>query len=113
MRDLDNPLVADYEKLITEYGSDYCSSNASKFNHTVTAEFFAPFSMSEAEFPNKQEFNWEGFKGRLLSSSYSLREGDNRYLDMLMALELVFNRYEKHGIITFSYKTKIYFGRFK
>lgn len=113
VRDIENALVAEYEDLITKFGTDYKTSSASTFDRTATADFFAPFTMQEAEFNNKQIFDWEGFKGRLLSSSYSLQKGDKNYEEMLLALQQIFKKYEKDGIITFTYKTKIYYGRLK
>lgn len=111
VRDLNSPLINDYEKLITEYSTDYCTSRASEFDQTAVAEFFQPHPMHTAEFRNMQTFDWESFQGRLLSASYSLRPGDERYKAMIQALHEIFDRHQKNNQIEFSYLTKLYYGR--
>lgn len=104
-------LMKAYEDLILNYGTDYRASRAESFDKTAISEFFTPFEMKVATFKNSQNFDWEGFKGRLLSTSYSLRPNDARYEDMLKELKGLFDRYQENGKINFLYKTKLYYGR--
>jgi len=67
----------------------------------------------EQNFKNSQWFDWEGFKGRLLSSSYSLREGDARYDEMIQTLKEIFERHEKNGKVEFIYRTHMCYGRLR
>lgn len=108
-----SPLVNDYETLLLEYAKDYKQSQVQKFDQTVVADFFSPFAMHTASFVNKQYFNWEGFKGRLLSTSYSLRESDPRYNSMLNDLQTIFTRYKVNDQVEFLYETKLYYGQLK
>jgi ubiquinone/menaquinone biosynthesis C-methylase UbiE len=111
VRNLDQSnLLRDYEDLILEYGKDYRESNARKFNKTVTENFFSPNEMKCRSFKNVQYFDWEGLKGRLLSTSYSLRPGDSGYKEMLERLRAIFDRYQQAGIVEFLYETKLYYG---
>jgi ubiquinone/menaquinone biosynthesis C-methylase UbiE len=103
-------LVSDYEDLICKYGKDYTTSNASKMDKVVLKEFFAPHSMKTAAFKNSQQFDWLGLKGRLLSTSYSLRPGDLHYESMLDELKLIFERYQEAGKVAFLYETKVYYS---
>lgn len=63
-------LVQDYENLILTYSNDYHQSRAQEFDQTISKDFFNSFGMQTASFVNKQQFDWEGLKGRLLSTSY-------------------------------------------
>jgi len=104
-------LLREYEELIIKFGTDYEASNAKKFNHTVGREFFYPNEMKVKSFKNIQLFDWQGFKGRLLSASYALRPGDSGYDDMINQLKIIFDRYQTNSIIEFLYETKIYYGQ--
>ncbi len=104
-------LLRDYENLLLKYGTDYKESNARKFNKTATKEFFSPNEMKVHSFKNTQQFDWAGLKGRLLSTSYSLRPGDDKYEEMLNELKDIFERYQKNGMVEFLYDTKLNYGR--
>ncbi|MCW5590443.1 MAG: class I SAM-dependent methyltransferase, partial [Legionellales bacterium] len=109
----DSPFIKDYEQLIIDYGKDYKNSRAEEFDKTALADFFAPYPMQTTSFVNIQLFDWEGLKGRLLSTSYSLRETDAGYDDMINALKILFDRHQHQGQVEFLYETKLYFGRMK
>ena len=111
VRNKESQLIGDYENLILKYNTDYCESNASKFDKTVTEAFFTPFIMKTKIFKNIQYFNWESFQGRFLSSSYIIRSDDSRYEKMIEELKNIFDRYQKNGQIEFSNDTKIYYGQ--
>lgn len=105
-------LVREYDRLIMQFCSDY-NERAQRFDKSATAAFFAPFEMKEKNVRFSQWFDWEGFKGRLLSSSYSLRDGDARYEDMLQALKDVFDRHQINGQVEFIYRTHMCYGRLR
>lgn len=112
VRDVEeSALLREYEDLLMEYGTDYKESNARKFDKTAVSEFFSPNEMKICSFKNSQQFDWDGLKGRLLSTSYSLRPGDERYDEMLIKLKEIFDRYQRNHRVEFLYKTKIYYGR--
>lgn len=111
VRDIEHSnLLRDYEKLILEYGTDYRESSASKFDLSALENFFSPHKMTTRSFKNAQLLDWEGLKGRLLSTSYSLRSDDEKYSDMLSALKNIFNQYQKNGVVEFLYQTKLHYG---
>jgi ubiquinone/menaquinone biosynthesis C-methylase UbiE len=104
-------LIRDYEKLLLKYSPEYKESSALKlFDKSVEKEFFSPNEMKTQTFMNTQYFDWEGFKGRLLSTSYSLRPGDGNYEEMLNELKKIFERHQREGMVEFLYDTKIYYG---
>ena len=66
--------------------------------------------MHTKSFPYIQQFDWEGFKGRLLSSSFIPREDAKNYNGMISELKNIFERYQKDEKIDFTYSTKLYYG---
>lgn len=112
VRDMENSeLVREYEELISTYGTDYLTTSASKFDKTAMAEFFAPNKMTTRSFKYVQHFDWAGFQGRLLSASYALRPGDEKYAEMMAKLKEIFDRYQKNGQIEFLYATRVHYGK--
>lgn len=109
----ESALLQDYENLILTYSKDYQDSAAQKFNRTAAEDFFKPYPMEMASFPNNQQFDWQGFKGRLLSTSYSLRETDPQYEKMLHDLGEIFEHHQQNGRVNFLYDTKLYYGQMK
>lgn len=63
-------------------------------------------------FPNEQWFDFEGLKGRLLSSSYMPKSGPG-YAPMLRDLEKLFERHRQGGRVRVGYDTKVYSGVLK
>jgi len=69
------PFLREFEALLLKYGTDY---EQVRHENAVTAikEFFSPKAPFFRSFANSQLFDFEGLKGRLLSSSY-IPEPDN------------------------------------
>jgi ubiquinone/menaquinone biosynthesis C-methylase UbiE len=101
----------EYEVLINRHGKDYVQVKHRNIEVSDLAAFFAPATMELKEFSNQQVFDFEGFKGRLLSSSYMPVPTDPGYDDMITALQELFNKYQQAGTITITYDTKVYAGR--
>ena len=103
--------LQDYEDLILCFSKDYQHSPAQAFNQAVVEDFF--IEMQTASLVNKQKFSWEGLQGRLLSTSYSLRENDFKYSSMMNELKQIFDRHQSNGFVEFLYATKMYYGQMK
>ncbi|MFN4150998.1 MAG: class I SAM-dependent methyltransferase, partial [Candidatus Sericytochromatia bacterium] len=104
----------EYENLLLKYCPEYKEVSYRNINEEESINnFFYPENVIKKELENYQEFNFEGLKGRLLSSSYSLKENDSQYEDMIKELETLFNKYKKNGLIKFEYNTLIYISRLK
>jgi hypothetical protein len=67
--------------------------------------------MELATFPNQQSFDFEGLKGRLMSSSYAPEPGHPQHEPMMAGLQEVFRRHEQGGRVVFAYRTLVYFGQ--
>jgi SAM-dependent methyltransferase len=110
-RRLDSTLfLRDYESLLREYGTDYATVREFDPRDHI-ARFFAPQSFKQKEFPNRQEFDFVGFKGRVLSASYTPEPGNPKFEPMIKALQDLFGLYEEDGSVAFEYDTRVFYGR--
>lgn len=100
-----------YESLLNEFATDYQQINHTNIDRTVIAQFFAPQTFEYRSFPSYQDFDYDGLRGRLLSSSYAPAAGQPRHDEMLAALEQLFRDHQSGGKVRFEYDTEVYFGR--
>ncbi|MBK9333460.1 MAG: class I SAM-dependent methyltransferase [Ignavibacteria bacterium] len=102
----------DYDDLLLmKFGTDYDKVNHENIDEEVIRGFFSPNEFSVRKFYIFQEFDFEGLKGRLLSSSYVPNADDPASAEMLIALEKLFDRYNINGKVKMEYDTVVYFGR--
>lgn len=104
------PFLHAYEQLLLDFGTDYQDVRHDKASAAIE-EFFAPQKYTLKTFPNAQVFDFEGLKGRVLSSSYTPEPHHPSFAAMLQRLELIFYKHREHGQVTFDYDTKVYYGR--
>jgi SAM-dependent methyltransferase len=95
----------DYEKLIMKYGTDVKEVRKSE------KKVDAFFNYEKIFFYNYQELNYEGLKGRLLSTSYIPLDENENYRDMISELEKIFKKYQRKGKIKVEYDTELYYGK--
>ena len=105
-----SPFLRDYEQLLQAYGTDYADV---RHEHTTDAVnvFFDPAPFRERVFAMRQEFDYAGLEGRLLSSSYAPGPGHPKHAPMVRELHRIFEAHAVAGRVSFDYKTKMYFGR--
>jgi len=104
------PLLRDYEQLLLTYGTDYEDVRHEKTTDAVN-EFFDPLPFEARVFDMRQQFDYSGIEGRLLSSSYAPGPEHPNYAAMLRDLRRIFDAHAVNGRATFDYKTRVYFGR--
>ncbi len=104
------PLMAAYEQLLLTYGIDYEQVRHDRTTPTL-GPFFAPGAHRYRAFPNQQALDFEGLKGRLVSSSFMPQEGHSRYEAMIAALRNLFETHQRDGHATLEYETKVFYGR--
>jgi SAM-dependent methyltransferase len=100
----------EYENMLLRYGTDYQEVRRLDANRTIKA-FFAPSKFRERVFDNRQDFDYAGLEGRLLSSSYTPRADDSRHEPMLQELRRIFDSNQVNGRIIFEYDTRVYYGQ--
>jgi len=106
------PFLRDYEQLLLTYGTDYAEVRHERTTDAVN-EFFDPAPFQARVFQLRQEFDYTGIEGRLLSSSYAPGPEHPRYAAMLAALREIFDQHAVAGRAAFDYKTRVYFGRLR
>ena len=99
----------EYEELIIEYAGDYKTINHKNITDKQIGDFFRPQTFQLRVFENEQLFDFDGLKGRLLSSSYIPKEGAG-YGAMMEALAALFVRHAAGGQVRVGYETKVYTG---
>jgi SAM-dependent methyltransferase len=104
------PFLRAYESLLRDFGTDYQSVNHRNIDRAVLLSFFRA-EFREATFPNAQRFDFEGLKGRLLSSSYVPAADDPRAAPMLQALRSIYEAHQEGGSVVFEYETRVFYGR--
>ncbi|HUN22892.1 MAG TPA: class I SAM-dependent methyltransferase [Anaerolineales bacterium] len=100
-----------YEQLLLTYATDYRQVNHKQIDHQVLLDFFAPHTFQKQVFANRQNFDFAGLKGRLLSSSYAPVAGHPQHSAMLAELQNMFTAHQVGGTVGFDYQTQLYWGR--
>jgi SAM-dependent methyltransferase len=106
------PFLRDYENLLLSYGTDYQEVRHERTTASVH-EFFDPAPFQERVFPMRQDFDFMGLVGRLLSSSYAPGPKHPQHARMVSALLSLFQTHAVAGRVAFDYKTRMYFGQFE
>jgi hypothetical protein len=102
------PYLDEYERFLQRFGTDY--HDITHIDPPKLKAFFNGMYQT-AQMDNVQEFDFDGLKGRLLSSSYIPKPSDATYLPMLRELETLFAFYEHRGKVKFEMDTLIFWGR--
>lgn len=104
------PFLVAYEQLLKDYSTDYEQVDHRRIDAVVIRRFFGG-NFRLKQFKNVQFFDYEGLKGRLLSSSYAPEEGHPNYEPMIAELERIFQEYQREGRVDFEYVTLMYYGQ--
>lgn len=104
------PFLREYEELLLKFGTDYKDVRHERTTESVN-EFFDPAPYHERVFAMRQEFDYTGLEGRLLSSSYSPGHEHPLHRPMLSELRRIFGKYAVDGRVAVDYKTRVYFGQ--
>jgi SAM-dependent methyltransferase len=102
--------LRDYEQMLLTYGTDYEEVRHERTTDAVN-EFFDPAPFQERGFEMRQEFDYAGVEGRLLSSSYAPGPEHPQHAPMLRKFRRIFDANAVEGRAVFEYKTRMYFGR--
>ncbi|HKV61999.1 MAG TPA: class I SAM-dependent methyltransferase [Candidatus Acidoferrum sp.] len=105
------PLTREYEGLLERFGIDYKRVKDSYPESEDIRSFFVASDFSSRDLPNHQTLDWEGFRGRLHSSSFAPTESHPNYAPMMAELERIFHAHQKDGNVRMEYFTRVYFGR--
>lgn len=106
------PFLQAYEELLHTHGTDYDKVQHKAINNDLIQPVFGSKHFMLSTFTNSQVLDYEGLKGRLLSSSYVPNRNQPGYAQMIKALRDIFDKFQTNGEITFEYETKMYYGQF-
>lgn len=103
------PFLIEYEELLLKYATDYAKVRHENIDQLKLREFFQA-EYGSATFQNVQIFDFEGLKGRMLSSSYMPSETDDIYETMIGELRALFANHNESGKIRVFYDTNVYYS---
>lgn len=67
--------------------------------------------MRRATFPNSQQLTRQGLEGRIFSSSYIPRPGQERFEEMQGAIAKLFDEHQADGEVSICYECEVCYGR--
>lgn len=105
------PFLEAYEDCIKMFSTDYKEVDHKNITDQTFDDFYGKGNYKMRAFDNAQLLDYEGLKGRLLSSSYIPSEGHSDYNFMLSVLKKIFNRFAENGKVSIDYDTKVYYGK--
>lgn len=112
LRRLDGtPFLRDYEAFLHLWSTDYREVSAGYGSEEALRALFGAGGWREHRFDSAQHFDLAGLRGRLLSSSYTPKQGDPRREQMLAGLPALFAAHERSGQVAFEYDTRLFTGR--
>lgn len=103
------PFLHAYEAFVRRHSTDYDRVTHKLINYATLQHFFGPHEMQRIQQHNLQRLDFDGLRGRLLSSSYIPKSGE-KYDAMIAALPELFSIHAVDGHVVLEYETKIYYG---
>jgi SAM-dependent methyltransferase len=103
-------LTREYEELLERFGIDYKNVKDSYPELPQIRSFFGGDTFIARDVPNEQVLDWDGFRGRLRSSSFAPTEDHPNFAPMMAGLEQIFQAHQQEGRVRLEYHTRLYFG---
>ncbi len=101
--------LTEYEEILQRFSNDYSQVDHRRVDANALAGFFPCFE--KRMFANPQELDFDGLKGRLMSSSYAPMPGDPKFEPMMTSLSQIFDAHQVNGTIQLLQDTELYFGK--
>src|SRR4029453_16950013 len=105
------PFLRAYEQLLLSHATDYAQVRHENVGDSQLKQFFIDGVYKTHSVAHEQRFDFEGLKGRLLSSSYAPAEGQPGHEAMLDTPTKIFDQHHQNGHVSFEYDTQIHIGR--
>ena len=111
-RQLDtNDVLRAYEQRLLKYATDYEKVRHENIDKQKLGAFFET-EYGRATFPNEQVFDFDGLRGRLLSSSYMPSEDSEAFPALEKELLELFAKHSEKDRIKLLYDTNIYYKQY-
>src|SRR5580698_4793637 len=104
------PFLREYEQLLLTYGTDYQEVRHERTTAEI-AGFFSPTLFELSTLEMRQEVDYAGLEGRLLSSSYTPTPEHENYEPMLRELQRIFDEHQINDRVSLDYNTLVYYGQ--
>jgi len=104
------PFLEGYEALLQRHGTDYADVAERHADDAQMRAWFGPGLRGEARFEHRQRLDFDGLRGRLLSSSYAPQPGHPGHEPMLQALRELFDATAVNGVVEMDYDTRVFAG---
>jgi SAM-dependent methyltransferase len=106
------PFLVDYERLLRTHIEEYAAvCHRAAVGHDDIRRFFFPEAVELLTSQNFQELDFDGLRGRFLSSSYVPQPGDPAHEPLFRDLRRVFDLHAKAGRVRVEYETTAFLGR--
>jgi len=101
-----------YERIKKRFGTDF---KQIRHEHLAASGrfdvFFGAGGWKRHAFDNAQVLDWEGLKGRLMSSSYAPEPDQPGHAPMIAELRTLFAQCQRSGFVRMEYETELYLGQ--
>lgn len=108
LRRLDGAFAIAYEDLLMRRCPDYAAGQPHQASIGEIGAFFGDAEIREARFDYVQQFDFDGLKGRLLSSSYTPKADDPAREPLLAELRTIFDAHQQDDSVAFEYDCRAY-----
>jgi SAM-dependent methyltransferase len=105
------PFMTEYEQLLKRYVPNNTRLDYQQVYETALNDFFGALGFTTKIFSYRQHLDFEGVKGRLLSSSYTPETGHPNHEPMIAGLSKIFQAHAVDSRVTLDYTTKMHYGR--
>ena len=105
------PFLRAYEQLLHTYSPEYAQVDHKQVDLDIIRAAFPTAVFKTRSFDNQQWFDFEGVKGRLMSSSYAPEAHHPNHEPMLAELASLFAAHQQNGQIVFEYDTRVNYGQ--
>jgi SAM-dependent methyltransferase len=106
-----SPFMTEYDRMLKKFCPEYEGIAQQYINLKMAKDFFGTEEVTRFVCNNFQIFNFEGLKGRLLSSSYTPKEHQVGYQLLLDSLEALFEKHQENDQVQFTYETEMFYGK--
>lgn len=104
------PFLDGYEALLRRYGTDYARVAERYADDARMRAWFGRGLRGTARFDHRQRLDFDGLRGRLMSSSYAPQAGHPDHAPMLAALRGLFDATAVDGHVDMEYDTRVFAG---
>jgi SAM-dependent methyltransferase len=109
----DTPVGTAYEQILLDHAIDYKQVAHTEQSDDRFDTLWGRKQWEHRQFPNYQNLDLKGLKGRFFSSSYTPAAGEEGHEAMEQAIETMFAQFSSDGRLILEYLTDIYYGMVK